>query len=166
MFVVSAYEDTRVFRNLEEYTQAMVNHEKPRAFVVGSPAQFRGTMKPGRDVEMQILRDFPGVAIFVEKPVATGPLSEIDDVFTVSKVLSESGTLCSVGLVFLFLSYVLCQAFLRYMLRYLRAVQKMKQIIEDNDLTFMATVARYATAYEAINKPDWWDKSKRYLHLH
>ncbi|KAF4577227.1 hypothetical protein EYR36_005214 [Pleurotus pulmonarius] len=144
MFVVSAYENTRVFRTLEEYTQAMINQEKPRAFIVGSPAQFRGTMRPGRDVEMQILRDFPGVAIFVEKPVATGPLSEIDDVFTVSKVLSDSGTLCSVG----------------YMLRYLRAVQKMKQIIEDNDLTVMATVARYATAYEAINKSDWWDKSK------
>lgn len=106
-FVVSAYEDTRIFRTLEEYAQAMINQEKPRAFIVGSPAQFRGTMRPGRDVEMQILRDFPGVAIFVEKPVATGPLSEIDDVFTVSKILSESGTLCSVGSVFLSCLYVL-----------------------------------------------------------
>ncbi|KAG6878737.1 hypothetical protein C0993_011552 [Termitomyces sp. T159_Od127] len=25
----------------------------------------------------------------------------------------------------------------------------------------MATIARYACAYEAIAKPDWWDKSKR-----
>ena len=49
----------------------------------------------------------------------------------------------------------------RYMLRYLKAVQMMKQIIEENDLTVMATVARYATAYEAIAKPDWWDKAKR-----
>jgi hypothetical protein len=47
------------------------------------------------------------------------------------------------------------------MLRYLRAVQMMKQIIEENNLTVIATIARYATAYEAIAKQDWWDKSKR-----
>lgn len=49
----------------------------------------------------------------------------------------------------------------RYMLRYLKAVQMMKQIIEENNLTVMATIARYATAYEAIAKADWWTKSKR-----
>ena len=47
------------------------------------------------------------------------------------------------------------------MLRYLKAVQMMKAIIEENNLMVMATIARYATAYEAIEKPDWWDKSKR-----
>lgn len=51
------------------------------------------------------------------------------------------------------------------MLRYLKAVQMMKQIIEENNLTVMATIARYACAYEAIAKPDWWDKAKRYIHL-
>ena len=38
----------------------------------------------------------------------------------------------------------------------------MKQIIEENNLTVMATIARFAAAYEAIAKLDWWDKSKRY----
>lgn len=52
------------------------------------------------------------------------------------------------------------------MLRYLRAVQMMKQIIEDNNLTVMATIARYAAAYEAIAKLDWWDKSKRSVAHH
>jgi Putative oxidoreductase C terminal domain len=47
------------------------------------------------------------------------------------------------------------------MLRYLKAVQLMKQIIDENGLTVMSTIARYAAAYEAIAKPDWWDKSKR-----
>jgi predicted dehydrogenase len=47
----------------------------------------------------------------------------------------------------------------RYMLRYLRAVQMMKQILQDNQLTVMATVARYACAYQAIAKEDWWDKA-------
>ena len=41
------------------------------------------------------------------------------------------------------------------MLRYLRVVQEMKKILADNNLTVMATVARYACAYEAIAKPDW-----------
>ena len=50
------------------------------------------------------------------------------------------------------------------MLRYLRAVQMMKQILEENNLTVMATIARYATAYELIAKPEWWDKSKRSAH--
>jgi predicted dehydrogenase len=49
----------------------------------------------------------------------------------------------------------------RYMLRYLKAVQMMKQIILENDLTVMATVARYACAYEKIAKPDWWNKARR-----
>jgi hypothetical protein len=48
------------------------------------------------------------------------------------------------------------------MLRYLKAVQMMKKIIADNNLTVMATIARYATAYQAIAKPDWWDKSIRF----
>ncbi|KAG8764294.1 hypothetical protein FRC11_005098 [Ceratobasidium sp. 423] len=47
-----------------------------------------------------------------------------------------------------------------YMLRYLKAVQMMKQIIEDKELVVMATSARYVCAYEAIAKPDWWDKSR------
>lgn len=37
-----------------------------------------------------------------------------------------------------------------------------KQVIEANNLQVMATIARYACAYEAIAKIDWWDKSKRY----
>ena len=46
------------------------------------------------------------------------------------------------------------------MLRYLKAVQQMKSIIKDNNLTVMATTARYICAYEKIAKPDWWNKSK------
>jgi len=49
------------------------------------------------------------------------------------------------------------------MLRYLKAVQMMKQIIDENSLTVMSTIARYACAYESISKPDWWDKAKRYV---
>ncbi|KAH9842570.1 putative oxidoreductase C terminal-domain-containing protein [Rhodofomes roseus] len=143
-FVRSAYEHTRVFKTLEDFVKNMTRKDMPRAVVVGSPPMFRGTTQSGRDIELQVLKHFPGVALFVEKPAATGPSSEIEEAFKVSKAITDSQTVCSVG----------------YMLRYLKAVQMMKQIIHENNLTVMATIARYACAYEAIAKPDWWDKSK------
>ena len=143
-FVRSAYENTRVFKTLEDFVRNMSKKDMPRAIIVGSPPMFRGTLQSGRDIETQIMKYFPGVAMFIEKPAATGPASELPEAFQVAKAINESGTLCSVG----------------YMLRYLRAVQMMKQIINENNLTVMATIARYACAYEAIAKPDWWDKSK------
>ncbi|KAH8116971.1 putative oxidoreductase C terminal-domain-containing protein [Phellopilus nigrolimitatus] len=142
-FVVSAYKDTRIFKSLDEFVKGMTAKERPHAIVIGSPPMFRGSTKPGRDVELQVLKHFPGVAMFIEKPIATGKEEGIPDAFVVAKSIQDSGVVCSVG----------------YMLRYLKAVQMMKQIIIDNDLTVMATVARYACAYEAIAKPDWWDKS-------
>ncbi|KAI0690570.1 putative oxidoreductase C terminal-domain-containing protein [Cytidiella melzeri] len=143
-FVRSAYEHTRIYRTLDDFMKQMAPNQAPRVFVVGSPPMFRGTLQPGRDIETQIVKHFPGVALFIEKPIATGPVSEMEEAFKVAKFISDSQTVCSVG----------------YMLRYLKAVQMMKKIIQDNNLTVMATIARYATAYEAIAKPDWWDKSK------
>lgn len=143
-FVRSAYENTRVFRTLEDFVKNMQPRDRPRAVIVGSPPMFRGTTQPGRDIELQIMRYFPGVAMFIEKPIATGPEGEITEAFKVSQMIDGSGTICSVG----------------YMLRYLKAVQMIKRIIEDNNLSVMSTIARYACAYEAIVKPDWWDKSK------
>ena len=123
---------------------------------------FRGSTHAGRDIELQILKELPGVGLFVEKPVATGPEEEIPDGFKIAKLISSSGTICSVGYGLLFLhSLILIFLIHRYMLRYLKAVQTMKQIIESNNLTVMATIARYAAAYELIAKPDWWDKAKR-----
>ena len=58
---------------------------------------FRGTTQPGRDVELQIMKAFPGVAIFVEKPSATGPAHEIVEAFEVAKQIKANNTICSVG---------------------------------------------------------------------
>ena len=95
----SAYENTRVFRTLEDFVKNMSRKDTPHAVIVGSPPMFRGTTQPGRDIELQILRHFPGVAMFIEKPVATGPSSEIEEAFKVAKFISESGTVCSIGFV-------------------------------------------------------------------
>ncbi|KAF8636488.1 hypothetical protein AX17_003303 [Amanita inopinata Kibby_2008] len=143
-FVVSAYQDTRVFKSFDDYVKNMTPRERPRVIVIGSPPMFRGSMQPGRDIEMQILKHFPGVAVFIEKPIATGPAHEIEEGYQIARAIYDTKTVCSVG----------------YMLRYLKAVQMMKQIIDENNLTVMATIARYACAYESIAKPDWWDKSK------
>lgn len=96
-FVVSAYKDTRIFKSLDEYVKNRSELGRPHAFVIGSPPMFRGSTKPGRDVELQILKHFPGVALFIEKPVATHPDAEIEDAFAVAKAINSSGTVCSVG---------------------------------------------------------------------
>jgi hypothetical protein len=96
-FVISAYQDTRVYKSMDEFIRNMSPRDKPRAVIVGSPPMFRGTTQPGRDIEMQIMRHFPGVAMFIEKPIATGPSSEIEEAFKVSKHITDNNVICSVG---------------------------------------------------------------------
>jgi hypothetical protein len=105
-FVISAYQDTRVFKTLEDFVKNMSPKDRPRAVIVGSPPMFRGALSQGRDIEMQILKYFPGVAMFIEKPIATGPAHEINEAFTIAKTISDSKTVCSVGRVLHF-KYVL-----------------------------------------------------------
>ncbi|GBE83187.1 hypothetical protein SCP_0502340 [Sparassis crispa] len=49
--------------------------------IVGSPPMFRGTMQTGRDIELEILRHFHGIAMFIEKAAVNRPSSEIDEAF-------------------------------------------------------------------------------------
>ncbi|CED84737.1 nad binding dehydrogenase [Phaffia rhodozyma] len=146
-FVKSAYEGTLVYSDVAAYSRAVQggNVKKPHAVVIGSPPLYRGGPKPPQDLELQLLKNFPDVAMFVEKPVATGEPWEksISGAKFIADTLVKRGNIVSVG----------------YMLRYLRVVQEMKKILQDNNLTVMATIARYACAYEAIEKSDWWTKS-------
>ena len=96
-FVVSAYRDTRVYKTLDDFVKNVTPKERPRAFVIGSPPMFRGSLQPGRDIEKQIQKHFPGVAMFIEKPIATGDKSEIDESFKVANLISDSGAIVSVG---------------------------------------------------------------------
>lgn len=48
------------------------------------------------------------------------------------------------------------------MFRYLKAVQHMKKIIQDNKLEVMGTNSRYYGAYLYGDRLDWWDKSREY----
>ncbi|KZS90060.1 hypothetical protein SISNIDRAFT_444355 [Sistotremastrum niveocremeum HHB9708] len=136
-----SYEQTKVFRTVEEFATAMLSKDTPRIILVGVPPAFRGSTLPGHNLEQQVLKHLPGIPMFVEKPVATGPVSRT---LVVSQEIGKAGTLCGVG----------------YMLRYLQAVQKMKRIIKEHDLRVMATITRYAAAYESISVDHWWDKSR------
>ena len=78
----------------------MTPKDRPHAVIIGSPPMFRGSINVGRDIELQILKEFPGVALFVEKPVATGPQEEILDGFQIAKAIGDSNAICSVGQVF------------------------------------------------------------------
>lgn len=141
-FVRSAYADTREYDTLEEYLADLNNDSRlrPDAVIVGCPPQFRGSMEPGRDIEVQLSEKLPGVGIFVEKPVTSGNVEEAKQV---AQALEARGGICSVA----------------YMFRYLAVVNKVKEIIEANNLHVMATVARYVSAYPKISKQHWWTKS-------
>ncbi|TIB93703.1 hypothetical protein E3Q10_01275 [Wallemia mellicola] len=140
-FVAVAYNDTKWFPNLAEAHANLSPAEQPDAVIVGAPPQFRGGLNPPANLELDLLEKFPDAALFLEKPVTTGPSAEAVEV---GKKIAAAGNVVSVG----------------YMLRYSRAVQTMIKIIEENNLTVMGTVARYIAAYEKIAKDDWWDKSR------
>lgn len=96
-FVVSAYQDTRVFKTFEDFVRNTTPRDRPHAIIVGSPPMFRGSTEPGRDIELQILKHFPGVAMFIEKPIATGPEQEIQEGFKIARMINDTQTICSVG---------------------------------------------------------------------
>ncbi|TIB39962.1 hypothetical protein E3P86_00905 [Wallemia ichthyophaga] len=140
-FVAIAYNDTKWFSNLNDAVAGLRPDELPDAIIVGAPPQFRGGLNPPANLELDLIDKFPNAALFLEKPVTTGPAKEAVEV---GKKIAAAGNVTSVG----------------YMLRYSRAVQTMIKIIEENNLTVIGTVARYIAAYEKIAKEDWWDKAR------
>ncbi len=76
-----------------------------RIAVVGAPPFARGSDVPGRDLELQLVSAFPGCALFVEKPVSSGPE---DACWRLAKTLEDSRAIVGVG----------------YMLRYLKGGSK------------------------------------------
>lgn len=122
-FVAPAYSDTKWFPNVDAAKEGLTADEQPHAIIVGAPPQFRGGLNPPANLELDLLEKFPDAALFLEKPVTTGPSAEAVEV---GKKIAAAGNVVSVG----------------YMLRYSRAVQTMIKIIEENNLTVMGTVAR------------------------
>jgi len=139
--VAVAYKETKVYRNVDDFIAATPRPQWPRCVIVGSPPAFRGSDKPGRDVEMRLLDAMPGVSMFLEKPVST---DEVPAARRVAQFMEERKDIVSIG----------------YHLRYLKVVQKLKRIIEANNLQVMSIIAIYSASYERIAKPGWWMKSR------
>ncbi|EIW72480.1 hypothetical protein TREMEDRAFT_66902 [Tremella mesenterica DSM 1558] len=148
-FVKSAYEETVIVPSVKAYKE-LVDAGKvlaPKAIFVATPPRWRGSLEPGKDLEVQLVTAFPEANIFLEKPVATNAPWEksVEDAKAIGEMdghNEESALIIS------------------YVLRYVRGAREMKRILEENHLTVMATVARYFGAYELAYLSDWWDVSK------
>jgi hypothetical protein len=95
-FVESAYTQTKTYRSLVEFSEQMTPEQKPKLFVVGCPAEFRGSDVAGRDLELQLLKLFPRTPLFIEKPISAG---EITRAFRVAEAIEGSKVVHSVGFV-------------------------------------------------------------------
>ena len=88
-----------------------------RIAVVGAPPFARGSDVPGRNLEQQLVSSFTGCALFVEKPVSSGPE---DECWRLAKILKNRGALVGVG----------------YMLRYLKGKYTVQAVREPSDSDF------------------------------
>lgn len=122
-FVASAYQDTKWFANITDARKMLDGESSPHAIIVGAPPKFRGGLYSPANLELSILKCFPTSAMFLEKPITTGPSEEAEEV---GRRIAKSGNPVSVG----------------YMLRYSKAVQAMIKMIEEKNLTVMCTSAR------------------------
>ncbi|OCF33356.1 NAD binding dehydrogenase [Kwoniella heveanensis BCC8398] len=146
-FVKDAYKDTVILPSVGEFRKRVDEGKakEPRAILVATPPIVRGGLQEHNNLEVQLNKLFPNAAIFLEKPVATGTPFEqsVGEAIKVGQLLEkEHKPPVSVG----------------YVLRYLKAVQEMKKIIKENNLTVMATNARFVVAYELAIKTEWWNK--------
>ncbi|WWC86233.1 uncharacterized protein L201_001106 [Kwoniella dendrophila CBS 6074] len=143
----NSYKNTVILPSVAEFKKLVDGGKakQPRAIFVATPPTVRGATTPGKDLEIQLNKAFPDVAIFFEKPVATGqPWEEsVGEALKVSEYLKQNHKApISIG----------------YVLRYLKIVQQVKKIIEENNLSVMATNARFVVAYELAIKTEWWNK--------
>ncbi|WWC99663.1 hypothetical protein V866_006567 [Kwoniella sp. B9012] len=142
-----SYKNTVILPSVAEFKKLVDEGtaKEPRAIFVATPPTVRGSTQPGKDLEIQLNKAFPNIAIFFEKPVATGqPWEEsVGEALKVSEYLKKNHKApISIG----------------YVLRYLKIVQQVKKIIEENNLNVMATNARFVVAYELAIKTEWWNK--------
>lgn len=145
--VRSAWQSTRVCSSITEAASQLAQDGKQdmNLVILGCPPHFRGTLETGKRADLEMLELFSSAkAYLVEKPVAAiNPFvgSDCDEV--ARRFKSASGS-TSVG----------------YMLRYNKAILKIREILEANGLTPTCINARYFMAYEYARKLDWWNKSR------
>ncbi|GAC98001.1 NAD binding dehydrogenase [Pseudozyma hubeiensis SY62] len=113
--------------------------------ILGCPPHFRGTLEQGKRADVEMLEHLPQArAYLVEKPVAAVNPFVDNDGDEVARRFEATSSLCSVG----------------YMLRYNKAILKIRETLKVNGLTPTCINARYFMAYEHARKLDWWNKSR------
>ncbi|GFZ52327.1 hypothetical protein JCM24511_10100 [Saitozyma sp. JCM 24511] len=91
---IPGYEDTRIFGSIVEAAKILTGDRIPRLALIGLPPAAHGTV-PGRDAEIELVNQFPGIALFIEKPLSLEP--DHSPVDGVAAVLRDKGTITSLS---------------------------------------------------------------------
>lgn len=145
--IQSAWKSTRVCPSIVEAASLLAETgcKQVNLVILGCPPHFRGTMQLGKRADVEMLDCFPNAKAFlVEKPVAAINPFLADDCDRVASRFEAASGWTSVG----------------YMLRYNKAILKIREILAENSLTPTCINARYFMAYEYARKLDWWNKSR------
>ncbi|SAM85488.1 uncharacterized protein UBRO_08052 [Ustilago bromivora] len=140
--VRSAWDSTKACSTIAE---AATLSQDVDMMILGCPPHFRGTFQHGKRADLEMLEYFPHAKTYlVEKPVAAvNPFVSKDCDEVASRFAAAPGAV-SVG----------------YMLRYNKAILKVRSILKENGLAPTCVSARYYMAYEYARKLDWWNKSR------
>lgn len=94
----NAYRETSIHESFEHFVDSSAAKCKIDCVVIGIPPLFRGTTVEGRDMELRIMKHFPGVPILLEKPLAVVQNKEdMRNVSLVSEKMGQARTVCSVA---------------------------------------------------------------------
>ncbi|KAF9069127.1 putative oxidoreductase C terminal-domain-containing protein [Rhodocollybia butyracea] len=139
---IEGYSETASWPTVEAAAEK-VGTNKVSLIIVGAPPHFRGGTTSKTNLDLRLLTAFPQTKNWlIEKPISAVELSDIAGQETVLNAYQECGTPVGVG----------------YMLRALKAVRVIQEIIREKALVVMGTQARYYMAYEFARKPAWWNK--------
>ncbi|KAI9088340.1 putative oxidoreductase C terminal-domain-containing protein [Phlyctochytrium arcticum] len=133
-----SYQDTRGFATVDDYLSS--SPEVPHLVVVGAHPFFRPKIMVKGDIETRIAEGLPGTALMLEKPISLA--DDISKLENIASVLRSSGTLVSVS----------------YVQRYLKAVRKVKQTVNNIPTPVMATHARLTSSYITDTRPWTWNQ--------
>jgi predicted dehydrogenase len=86
----AGYVDTQVYSSVDAYSRP----EQPEWILIGVPPALRGTLQPGRNMELVVCEKFPSGRVFVEKPLSS---SEPEEVKGLGEYFRRGGRVVVVG---------------------------------------------------------------------
>lgn len=129
------WQDAKAFADWRE----MVDTVEADAAVIGIPPAAHGGLDGPEALELILARR--GIAMLLEKPLGVVSPRHLGEL---SEQLEQAGAIVSVG----------------YMFRYARAVNRMRELLDEAPGGPKVFLARYDCAYSDIAKPAWWDMQR------